>query len=423
MGSDLLKLFRFFFETALFIGFFHGIKPIIKPGTIKKITAFLAFCLLFSLYFYDFLFPNILLRFFLRFFIFVFYLKLLKGIKWQKAAYFSGISCSAYYALQNIFITPLLYPFFIHDFILVYIAFLLLFTFLYMNIPFDKIRHIGADRIILLVSVISCVLYVKYSLSIMIEGTPLTNIEMTLFPIFLQLFLIASIVIYEKYLYVRMSQEEAHIQEVVTDLKLKNLKNQLSAEDDLRILTHDMKNHFIAIKKIAENSNTTKINDYINGLLKSIDTSNKYIETGNELLDGFLSQKMAEAEKSDIEFSIILDFRPAAFISDVDICTIFGNAIDNSIEACMKIDNPSDRYISIHSSYIAGQVVITFTNSYSGSISKVNDFPVTTKKSSAIHGFGLPSINKAIQKYDGVISINLDAKNKFILTVMIPIPE
>lgn len=423
MGSDLLRLFRFVFETALFIGFFHGIKPVFKPGLTKKIFAFLAFCLLFSLYFFDFMFPNILMRFILRFLVFTLYIKLIKGISWQRSAYFSCISCSAYYALQNIFITPLLYPFFINNFIIVYLSFLLFFAFLYFNIPFDKIKHIGLDRIILLISVISCVLYVKYSLSIMIDGIPITNIEMTLFPIFLQLFLIASIVIYEKYLFVRMKQEEAHIHEVITELKLKNLKNQLSVEDDFRILTHDMKNHFIAIKKIAETSNSIKINDYINNLLKTIDSSYKCVETGNELLDGFLSQKIAEAEKSDIEISIILDFRPAAFISDVDICTIFGNAIDNAIEACMKIDNPSERYISVYSSIIAGQITLTFTNSYIGDIIETNDLPLTTKKASSLHGFGLLSIKKAIQKYEGVISINLDNDNKFIVTIMIPIPD
>lgn len=421
MGNDLLKLIRFFFETSLFIGFFYGIKPITSPSTIKKILAILSFSLLFSLYFFDFMFPNIILRFILRFIVFVIYLKLSKGISWQKSAYFSGISCSSYYALQNIFITPLVYPFFIENFIVIFAAFLLLFIFLYHNIPFDNIEHIGSDRVLLLISVISCILYVKYSLSVMIDGVPMVNIEMTLFPILLQLFLIASIVLFEKYIYARTQQEEARLHEVITDYKLKSFKNRLSAEDDLRLLTHDMKNHFIAINKIAETSNFPKLKDYINTLLLTFESNDKYVESGNELLDAFLSEKIAEAKKDNIEISIILDFRPAAFISDVDICTIFGNALDNAIEANRNVTNPNNRYISIYSAQTAGQFTISFANYYEGSIQEVNGLPMTSKTSSKNHGFGLTSINKALKKYDGLISINLDNKNKFILNIMFPI--
>lgn len=422
MGSDTIKFLRFLFETALFIGFFHGVKNKNAPTTAKKIFALFIFSFLSLLYFFDFLFPNIVLRFVLRFLIFFIYLKLLKEISWQKAAYLSGMVSSIYYALQNIFITPLLYPFFIENFIVVYGVFLFLFVFFYYQISFEKIEHIGADRIILLVSVISCILYVKYSLSVMINGVSMKNIEMTLFPIFLQLFLIASIVLFEKYLCVQMEQEEARLHEVITDYKLKNIKNRIVAEDDLRLLTHDMKNHFIAIKKFIGTSDYHQLNNYINGLLLNLESSEKYVETGNELLDGFLSEKIAEAEKDNISMSIILDFRPAAFISDMDICTIFGNALDNAIEASRKVTNPSDRFISVYSSTTAGQLAISFANAYEGTINIVNGLPLTSKTMSNHHGYGLLSLNKAIQKYDGIVSINMDIKNKFILTVMFPLP-
>jgi hypothetical protein len=337
MGSDTIKLLRFFFETALFISFFHGVKPKIAPTRAKKSFALLILSFLSLLYFFDFLFPNIVLRFILRFLIFFMYLKFLKEISWQKAAYLSGMASSIYYALQNIFITPLLYPFFIESFILVYGVFLLSFIFIYYQISFEKIEHIGA-------------------------------------------------------------------------------------EDDLRLLTHDMKNHFIAIKKIIGTSDHLQLNNYINALLLNLESNDKYVETGNELLDGFLSEKIAEAEKDNISMSIILDFRPAAFISDMDICTIFGNALDNAIEASRKVTNPNDRFISVYSTTTAGQLAISFANAYEGTINKVNLLPLTTKATSNHHGYGLLSLNKAVQKYDGIISINLDTDNKFILTVMFPLP-
>jgi len=421
MGNDVLKLFRFFSETLLFIGFFNGVKTQVTPTLTKKILALITFSFLFSLYFFDALFPTIVLRFILRFLVFIIYLILSKGISWQKAAYLSGMSCSFYYALQNIFITPLLYPFFINNFIVVYGVFILFFIFLYYNIPFDKIEHIGSDRIILLFSVISCILYVKYSLSVMIDGVFLTNLEMTLFPIFLQLFLLASIVFFEKNLYAQKQREEARIHELITDYKLQNIKNKLSAEDDLRLLTHDMKNHFIALKKIVECADLSQLNDYLTTLLLTFKVNDKYVEAGNELLDGFLAEKIAEAEKDAIDISIILDFRPAAFMSDVDICTIFGNALDNAIEATRQVVNPADRYIDVYCSSNAGQMAISFANSYVGTISQVNGLPATTKAFTKHHGYGLSSITKTIQKYDGIISINTDTHKKFILTVMFPL--
>ena len=423
MGNDSLKLFRLIFETALFVGFFHGIKPQKITSTLRKVLSFTPLTLLFSLYFLDFLFPNIVLRFFLRFVVFFIYLILLKSISWQKSVYFSGISSSAYYSLQNIFITPLVYPFFIKNFFIVYLAFLLLFMLLYFSISFDNIKHIGADRFIMLISVISCILYVKYSLSIMIDGVFVKNIEMTIFPILLQLFLIVSILLFEKYLYARKQREEARLHEVITEYKFQNIKNKVSAEDNLRILTHDMKNHFIAIKKLVDTSNYFQIKDYINELILTTDTNNKYVQTGNEFFDGFITEKIAEAEKFNIDFSIIIDFKPIFFISDIDICTIFGNSIDNAIEACKNIPNFSNRYIQVYISSNAGYMSISFVNSYLGKLKKKNGLLLTTKKLSQNHGFGLSSISKTIQKYNGFISINTDTENKFVLTLMFPISD
>jgi sensor histidine kinase regulating citrate/malate metabolism len=246
---------------------------------------------------------------------------------------------------------------------------------------------------------------------------------MTILPIMLQLLLIAMIVFFESYLSQRRQQEENRVQELTSAYKLQNLRNRQASEEDLRQLYHDMKNHLLAINRLSKNGGSIQLNDYINGLLQNFANQEKCVDTGNELLNGLLSEKISEASRDNVEFSVILDFSQITFISDFDLCTIFGNALDNAIEASRMVNDPNDRYISVRGTVAADQMLISISNSYEGIINIMDGIPQTSKPSPTLHGIGISSIRKALQKYGGVMSVDTETKQKFILTIMIPIPK
>ncbi|MEE0727471.1 MAG: ATP-binding protein, partial [Clostridium saudiense] len=108
------------------------------------------------------------------------------------------------------------------------------------------------------------------------------------------------------------------------------------------------------------------------------------------------------------------------FIKDIDICAIFANALDNAIEACMKIDNDLEKSIQVKATYINGFAIIKFTNTKVNEIKFSDKRIQTSKDNKKIHGIGISSIKYIVGKYNGEVIVNY-SENEFILKIMIPI--
>ena len=103
-----------------------------------------------------------------------------------------------------------------------------------------------------------------------------------------------------------------------------------------------------------------------------------------------------------------------------DICSIFGNALDNAIEHVILIPDPEKRLIHLTVSAQKGFVFIKIENYCEAEISKnEEDLITTTKKDSKNHGFGLKSIRTAVEKYDGSVAFGVQ-QNWFELKILLP---
>ena len=103
-----------------------------------------------------------------------------------------------------------------------------------------------------------------------------------------------------------------------------------------------------------------------------------------------------------------------------DICSLFGNALENAIRAVEILEDPEERIISLKVQEKNGMLLIRADNSFRGNLVFDGDLPQTTKKKDGYHGYGLKSIQMVAKKYAGVMRIQTD--EQFALTVMIPIP-
>ena len=434
-----IRFLHYLIQTALLLWLLTAIDTVRKPILRYRIQASLAILALILLYYSSFIFSDTinhsLFRMIYRILCFTLYIRWQKGLDWQKSFYFAGFISTVYYIHQNIFITPIFYPIF-YEFMditpslylnvilstaIVHISCFLLYLIILRNIPFKEIERIGYGRAGILLAAMFCTIYVKYSLTLIFENNTAQTIETSVYSIMLQLFLIIMIIAFEKYMKEKRQQVVSNLQYISNKYKLESLQKNKLNQDELLNINHDIKNHLLAIKQLSNKSNN-QLQDYINKLLGRFDKQIKYIDTGNELLNGLLSDKIAEGIQSNIEFSIIFDSRDISFINDMDLCTIFCNALDNAIEANKKVKNIETRYITIRSIYAAGQLLITISNAYEGQIRFVNGMPLTSKTSPLLHGIGLFSINEAIKKYNGTLSIDTTSSSKFILKLLIPLP-
>ena len=211
---------------------------------------------------------------------------------------------------------------------------------------------------------------------------------------------------------------------IIYEQKLINEKNAmeyryyLKVEDNsdrIRRLYHDMKNHLLCISSLCDNDDAK---DYVKNLNLELDSVADTFNTGNKILDIILSEKKTICNEHNIEFKIYSDFSNTGFIDMLDICVIFGNALDNAIDACKKVES-GKRIITINTMIKKGLCIINIKNSKVNKIFHNKNKIITDKKDKFLHGIGLNNIKEAVNKYDGDMSTNFN-DNEFIITIVIP---
>jgi sensor histidine kinase regulating citrate/malate metabolism len=116
----------------------------------------------------------------------------------------------------------------------------------------------------------------------------------------------------------------------------------------------------------------------------------------------------------------VADGKLLDFMDVMDICTVFGNALDNAIECAEKIPENEKRliYVSVFSQ--KSFVVVRFENYYEGDLLFEGGLPATTKGDRNFHGYGIKSIKHVAEKYGGTVAIKTE-KNWFELRIIIPL--
>ena len=120
----------------------------------------------------------------------------------------------------------------------------------------------------------------------------------------------------------------------------------------------------------------------------------------NSAIDAIINEKLLTAQKNNI--STHFDVIPLNLenVPSMDICTILSNALDNAIEACIKIDNPADRYINVKISAENG-IFISVSNPSIEAPKKRAGIFISSKKDTENHGLGLKSIKRTVDKHGG----------------------
>ncbi len=202
--------------------------------------------------------------------------------------------------------------------------------------------------------------------------------------------------------------------------------DRIRDEERVRSIYHDLKNHLLVLNAQAGNAQELKAS--VDGLTRQIQEYENYQHTGNEYLDIVLRDKARQAQQKQIDFYAAVSFEDGVFIEPLDISTLFGNALDNAIEACEKLPG-EDRLITVKAGRIRDLLTISVANSApetrasSGQNASMTDAirQGTSKSDPFLHGFGLPNIQKAAERYDGWCSAS-QKDGLFTLKIVLPVP-
>lgn len=359
-------------------------------------------------------------KFLYRAFVYVLYLRLHKRFTWATSTYLSLLLASVYTVCQAVFQVII----FSRNILLfgpnpLYIPVFLISAYL---LPLKNTYQITKERAITIGLVIVCLLQTKASLSPLNFMYNPTFTALSGYLVLLYGFLLLFLIFFERYAASSQELESKRMQELAGDYLLRNVRTREAGEADLRALHHDMKNHLLAIQELARKGDCRSIETYVQGLQQQSSGYEKRVRTGNGVLDGLLNEKLREADEMQVTCTVAVDFRPAAFMKDVDVCTIFGNALDNALEACGKVEPPGARFLRLRSDVAAGCLFVTLQNSYAGTLKFQGGVPVTTKGRANLHGFGLSNLRRAMETYGGEVQIETEDQC-FTMTLILPLPE
>lgn len=167
-----------------------------------------------------------------------------------------------------------------------------------------------------------------------------------------------------------------------------------------REIRHDMKNHILSLKGLAENADKAQLLDYLEKMTDALEEATYISVSHNSAVDAIINEKLLTAQKNSI--ATHFDVVPLNYecVPSMDICTILSNALDNAIEACEKIENPSERYINLKISEDNG-IFISVSNPSSEAPKKRAGIIISSKKDTENHGLGLKSIKRTVDKHNG----------------------
>lgn len=205
------------------------------------------------------------------------------------------------------------------------------------------------------------------------------------------------------------------------DIELDTIKDILEQErsqyyfektmiDMVNIKCHDLKHQIAALDQSAQR----KLEEDLSAVVEAYDSNFK---TGNVALDVVLTRKNFDCKGRGISLTCVAKGECLDFMSELDIYSLFGNILDNAIEATDKLEDPERRVINLTVFQEGYFVRIHEENYFGGALTFSGGLPETTKKDTAYHGIGLKSIKMLAQKYDGSLKIDT-VDGRFVLDIM-----
>lgn len=171
---------------------------------------------------------------------------------------------------------------------------------------------------------------------------------------------------------------------------------------NMRGWRHDYHNHLQAIKAHLALNQLEQVQSYLLNLEKDLDRIDTYVKSGNLMIDAILNSKVSLAEKHDIKVTCKASVPEEIIITEIDLCVILGNLLDNAIESCSKLQN-EQCFIRIYITILKKQLYISIQNSAKEDLNFEEKNYISTKRGN--HGLGMKRVKAVVDKYNGFLNL------------------
>ncbi len=227
------------------------------------------------------------------------------------------------------------------------------------------------------------------------------------------------------YFFVVMNKEyENTIKSKLLEQQNETLKRNISDKEafvnEMKTVRHDIKNQLLTIMKYADEGKNEDIKEYVSVLTNNyLPNILNYINTNNAAFDAVINSKIAVCNQKNIFMEVNIKQDTNISIPPVEIAVLFGNLLDNAIDAAKYTD---EKRISLDIQKNASYLIILVSNSIKSSVLKDNKNLETSKPDKELHGIGIKSIKNIVEKHNGMIQF-YEEENEFCCHIMIDTTE
>ncbi len=289
--------------------------------------------------------------------------------------------------------------------------------FLVMKVIYKRIasfavdKHMHGDLLFITTSSIGIVLIFSIVVFFLPKDDLLVNVFARLLLVVCCIFVLS---LYVNFFQLKKVRDEKDIV-LLLNQKEHEYFERLSRDIELvNIKCHDIK-HLISAAQVREGVDLTELS-------KAVERYEDTVKTGNEALDAVLSERQRYCKFHDIAFTVKADGSLLRFLSATDLCALFGNMLENAVEAAEQVQESERRAIELQVYEAASQVFVCVKNYYDKELVLKNGAPATSKGDELYHGYGLKSIQMIAEKYGGVFSYKAE-NGVFRVSILFPSRE
>ena len=182
--------------------------------------------------------------------------------------------------------------------------------------------------------------------------------------------------------------------------------------DEINIKYHDLK-HMLQ-------DNEAHINEEDLKEIKEVVTNYKaIIQTSNAGLNVVVYEAQLKCIKLGIDLNVLVDGDAFKDFAPHHIYSLMSNLLDNAIEATSEIEDKENRRIFLKIKTVRESIVLSLENYINKSPKMFKGVPISSKKDSSKHGYGLKSVKRIVDRYDGMLDYTVK-DNKFRVTIVFP---
>lgn len=209
------------------------------------------------------------------------------------------------------------------------------------------------------------------------------------------------------FLKTKTAQRESDVFKIQSEMQKKQFHEVQQITEKNQRMVHDVRNHYLVLQELAKNKDLDGVDQYLQEITNSDLMTERSKWTGCRILDLILNQKKQEAERQQIDFQIESTGTVRFNLREDEMVSLFGNLLDNAIEACQKIEE-GERLIRTKIERKNDIVYISVSNTVAEPPIVLDGIPVSTKEEKEIHGYGFKNIKSIVDNNGGTIVIDSD---------------